>query len=238
MYGFTYKITNLLNGKIYIGQTTQIKKKRKRWNDHCRAARTGHRDSGSRLYNAMRKYGQGNFNYEIISVAYSKEELDRQEIEYISKHNSTCASIGYNIASGGNGAGQMPKETRIKMSLSKKGIAKTHIARQRMSASAKTRFADKRNHPMFGKKQSPEHYKKTLDYIKTTRKPVAQIDANGAIIARHESLMAAAKALDLFPEQIKRCCCGKQKLAGGFKWKFVDSQSTIDNSDQIAIYSV
>lgn len=226
MYGLIYKITNLVNGKIYIGQTTQTKKPRKRWNDHRRAARTGHHDNGCYLYNAIRKHGDDNFMFETIDVAYSKEELDKKEIELIESFQSRI--YGYNIALGGSGRGHVAEETKRKISNGNKGLKRTSEMRKRQSEMVKLRYADPANHPMYGKKQSPEHYQKTLNLIHKMRKPVIQFDNSGTIIKMYESLTMAANALDLFPEQIKRCCAGKQRRAGGYLWKFANTHLQVE----------
>lgn len=54
-----YKITNKINGKVYIGQTTDSLSRRK--SGHIQAATSG---SKSKLYSAMRKYGVENFEFE------------------------------------------------------------------------------------------------------------------------------------------------------------------------------
>lgn len=59
-FGVIYKITNILNGKIYIGQTT--KSIEKRFGQHKCA--TGNRNSS--ISSSIRKYGEENFSIEII----------------------------------------------------------------------------------------------------------------------------------------------------------------------------
>lgn len=98
-----YKITNLINGKVYIGQSTNIER---RWKDHKRMF--NYKDDGSLKYNyplycAFRKYGEKNFKFEIIEEC-SEEELNEKEILYIKKHNSYVRwknSNGYNQTLGG-----------------------------------------------------------------------------------------------------------------------------------------
>jgi len=96
-YKYIYKITNLINNKIYIGQrqskvesTLDIK----------------YMGSGKALKRAFKKYGIKNFTKEIIEICESKEQLDEREIYWIKKFKSTDNKIGYNIAhgAGGNGA--------------------------------------------------------------------------------------------------------------------------------------
>ena len=104
-YGCIYKITNLMNGKCYIGQTTQeiyeyIAK-------HFYLAIKG--DSPKKyFYNAIRKYGYKNFKWEILGYCNSLEELNEAEIEAIWLFRSYgCDGInhdniyGYNMTSGG-----------------------------------------------------------------------------------------------------------------------------------------
>lgn len=96
MQGIIYKITNIVNNKIYIGQT--IMPLRTRWNAHKTRfnynCKTG-------LYGAMHKYGIENFNIEEIGK-YPREELDNMEKYYIEKYNSF--NYGYNLTLGGQGA--------------------------------------------------------------------------------------------------------------------------------------
>ena len=98
--GLIYKITNKINGKWYIGQTTTSTKKR--WSQHTYNART--KSSKCRfLENAIRKYGEENFIIEGIYIC-SIDELDLNETRIINEHNSTNSKFGYNICIGGSGS--------------------------------------------------------------------------------------------------------------------------------------
>jgi group I intron endonuclease len=97
---FVYKITNLLNGKIYIGKTNNIEK---RFNEHINNAKA-ERQGCTKLYKSIRKYGEENFSYPEILAAFEKEqEAYDAEIKFIAKYNSV--KKGLNILAGGSGAG-------------------------------------------------------------------------------------------------------------------------------------
>jgi group I intron endonuclease len=89
---YIYKITNKVNGKVYIGKS---KNPEKRWNEHKREARN---NGSSHLYNTMRKIGIENFNFIIIEEC--GENWQEREIYYINKYNSIKPN-GYNLAPGG-----------------------------------------------------------------------------------------------------------------------------------------
>lgn len=86
-----YKITNLLNGKIYIGQTKFTAEKR--FKEHAKA--------DSFIGRAIRKYGVKNFKVEVIEVCKNALELNEREIFWIEYFNCKVPN-GYNIADGGS----------------------------------------------------------------------------------------------------------------------------------------
>jgi hypothetical protein len=89
-----YRVTNMINGKQYIGQTSRTLEKR--WIEHCSAS------SGCvALHNAILKYGRENFKVEQIDIALDQVELDYKEIKYIELYN-TLAPNGYNLTKGGD----------------------------------------------------------------------------------------------------------------------------------------
>lgn len=96
-----YKVTNLVNRKIYIGQTQDGHLNR--FQGHHQAARLDRKTCSLALKRAMQKYGANQFVCELIdSSAQSQEELDRLEIRYIAELNSLTPQ-GYNITKGGRG---------------------------------------------------------------------------------------------------------------------------------------
>jgi len=122
-YGLIYVITNLINGKQYIGQTIQGLDKRKK--QHLKDAKALRYDVP--LYRAIRKYGIEAFSWEIEDYAFSREELDQKEIFYIEQYGTLCSKHGYNCASGGsngnNFAGKTPEERQeINKKLSSKSL--------------------------------------------------------------------------------------------------------------------
>jgi group I intron endonuclease len=102
-----YKITNLLNNKVYIGQSWNIEK---RWINH-KCSKT--KDYFSR---ALKKYGTDNFTFEIIREIkegkLTQILLDCLEEKYIKQFNSIDRSKGYNLRTGGNGGGKHSSETK------------------------------------------------------------------------------------------------------------------------------
>lgn len=98
-YGYIYKITNLINNKIYIGQVYN-KSINDRFNRHCDGASNM---SKSYLARAIHKYGRENFKVEQIEECYSVLELNEREKYWIAYYNSTNGEIGYNLTPGGEG---------------------------------------------------------------------------------------------------------------------------------------
>lgn len=88
-----YLVTNIINGKQYVGQT--IRPLRERWRDHCRVKDDNY------FHRAIRKYGADSFRLEVIDTAKSVEELDRKEIFWIKELN-TLYPGGYNLKIGGD----------------------------------------------------------------------------------------------------------------------------------------
>lgn len=103
-----YKITNKVNGKIYIGQSRNITN---RWEVHKTKARLSPGSQGAATYlaNAMRKHGIDNFYYEVIEKCKIKE-LDEKERYWIEHFNSCNHEIGYNQTSGGT---HKPPQSRL-----------------------------------------------------------------------------------------------------------------------------
>lgn len=112
VYGVIYKITNLVNGKIYIGQTIKKNgfKDRYPYNGDGieRVYKTHHyRRKNNDGYNkhlleSIEKYGFKSFRViEIFDYAFSKKELDIKEKLYINLYNSNDDLYGYNRTIGG-----------------------------------------------------------------------------------------------------------------------------------------
>jgi group I intron endonuclease len=154
-----YKTTNLINGKIYIGQDSKNDPK--------------YLGSGIFLKRAIKKHGYKNFKKEILEECNSKEELDERERYWIKRLDSQNVSVGYNIANGGQGGGIHTEETKKLIGSYHKGKTISKEQREKTSERMKNfnnysqEFLDEQkkdkngeNSPMYGETASEETKKK------------------------------------------------------------------------------
>jgi len=111
-----YKITNLINRKIYVGKNKS--------ND------PNYYGSGSLIKQAITVHGKENFKKEILETCQSESELNEREKFWIEKLRANIRHIGYNVMSGGNGgdtftnkSDQEKENTRQKLSLVSKSVS-------------------------------------------------------------------------------------------------------------------
>lgn len=113
IYGFIYMITNVVNNKVYVGQTSQTSKDR--WDNHMTFLRYN-KHVNPHLQKDFNRYGEINFKLEVITIAYNQKELDKLEIEFINKYNPLI----YNLESGGRN-GKPSLETLERMKIASSG---------------------------------------------------------------------------------------------------------------------
>ena len=90
-----YCITNVVNGKKYIGQSKNIMK---RWEDHIRNLHNG-THANSSMQTDFNKYGIEVFSFKVVELVNAcTPELLQLETNYILENNSHI--IGYNVFTG------------------------------------------------------------------------------------------------------------------------------------------
>lgn len=103
--GFIYKITNIVSGKCYIGETRE-ENPENRWKRHIQ---TINRNSGCpALKDAIKKYGIDKFKFEVLIICFDEDRFIYEK-EYIAKYKSQVPN-GYNILPGGEGGGFLGKK--------------------------------------------------------------------------------------------------------------------------------
>lgn len=101
---YIYTIFNLVNGKIYIGQTQNLN----RWKEHLYIAGKPAYAKHKLIHKAIAKYGKDNFTFTIIQYLESKEESLDCEKYWIDFYQSNICKypngLGYNLTDGGESA--------------------------------------------------------------------------------------------------------------------------------------
>jgi group I intron endonuclease len=192
-----YKITNLVHGRVYIGQTIQSNPKA-RWYSHWDYVRKGRK---SYLYDSMRKHGMNNFSWEIIDQANSIEELNELEAKWLD-HYRAIGEVYNNREAGGN---------------------KKHSSEsiERMSVAQKLRHATRKvggwkridGGPMLGKSHPGKGAKRTQEQRERITEGLTNFYASEQSVATREKISRASRN----PESIEKRKQGIQKMLSSEK---------------------
>lgn len=159
-----YKLTNKINGKVYIGQTTQPLNRRLK--DHF-----GRYTKCSALSAVIKKYGKHAFVAEVLDELNNVDDLNKAEIDYIKKYNSLCPN-GYNLREGGENY-RLTENQKVKISntLKAKKIKPPSRKGSKLSQKHKEQISKK----LKGRKKSGKtisKFKKTICKTGTSNKKV------------------------------------------------------------------
>lgn len=190
-----YKITNLINNKIYIGQSIDIEK---RWEEHKYYSSDEH----TAIQSAFKKYGISNFSFEVIEKC-SKNKLDEREIYWIAYYDSY--NNGYNLTAGGQ------TKRRLDYAL----IANTYLQLKSIHATSK-----QLNVHRDSVRKALEYF--DISYNKTRSAPqsICMIDMKtGEELQVFPSIKDAALFLKISDSTIRAHLSGRLKSAGGYYWK-------------------
>lgn len=243
-----YKHTNKVNGKVYIGITSQ--NPQKRWDCGRGYMKNKH------FWDSIQKYGWGNFAHEILFCDLSPEEAFRKERELIAEYDSQNYRKGYNCSSGGEGGATGCFGEKHHMY----GKHHTEEARMKMSDALRGKKYSPERHAKFlesldrdemrerayrtivgynkGKHHSEECKRKIAESNRGQRrseetrkrigdakkKPVLQFSKEGDFIRGWDSARDAFDELKVQPGHISKVCKNQRKTAGGFIWQYSDSR--------------
>jgi group I intron endonuclease len=189
---FAYKITNLVNGKGYIGITKNAPAMR--WKGHLE--QVPHRSTA--LYSAIKKYGKAAFKFEVLAEAASWAELLVLERGLIAEHGTYAGAHGYNMTAGGDGTMTPSQETIARLRAANIGrkhtpetVAKIIANTTGKSPSKETRL--KMSLARIGKKRSPETVAKVAA-ANLGKKRSEETKARLRIVKRRENLSAETRA--------------------------------------------
>lgn len=214
-----YQHKNKINGKVYIGITSQ--KPEQRWGSQgCNYKSSPH------FYSAIQKYGWDNFEHNILFTELTKEQACLKEQELIKEYNSMNREFGYNSTSGGdiftmneetkqkisqammgnqNNLGHpCSEEKKKKISNAQKGREFTEEHKQKLSEAAKNRHVP------------CSEEKKQILKEKSHKKPVYCEELDKIF----ESVQECGRQLGIPATNISKLCNGKGKTLKGYHLRY------------------
>lgn len=109
-----YKITNTINGKIYIGRTSNFNRRYVQYLYDFENQRS--RSVNQHFLNSVNKYGLDNFEFEELYYCFTEDESLVLEIEFMNMYKSTNSEFGYNKRQDSEGGMIVSNETSLKIS--------------------------------------------------------------------------------------------------------------------------
>ena len=203
-----YKITNLINEKVYIGQSVDINY---RFNNHKSESFNPKSNAyNTAIHRAIRKYGVENFSFEVIEEC-TKELLSEKEIYWIAYYNSY--GNGYNLTSGGEGVPSIDRQAVF--NLWDDGLSIDEISKI-ISCEKHTAICILKSYELYSNEESYKRGRKNAK--KKACKQVLQYDLAGNFIAKYNSVTEAANAVKTNKTNISSVLSGRQLSAGGYQW--------------------
>lgn len=201
-YLYIYKITNLINGKLYVGRHT------------CKSLENSYMGSGILIKKSIRKYGEENFSKEILCLCEDEYELNQMEIFWIKELN-TMVPIGYNLTIGGEGTN---------------GLKMSESTKAKISAIAKLKIGEL--NPFWGKKLSPEHIDKMTRTRVVAITGGNNPSAVKVLCIEEDIIFDTATDAALWsglkhPTTILKAAKGQRKSAGGYTWIILPKEENI-----------
>ena len=255
-----YMFTNKINGKRYVGQTKNFYK-RYNSHIYSSYDKNSNRHNVP-FHKAIRKYGIDNFQIDIlIDNIQTKEEMNELEKSLICFFNTLCKNnMGYNVAEGGESGNpfagktddemakfrdecrernlgkKLSEETKKKISEKNKKMFFSEEHRRKINESKKGKkrqgeWIEKMAEKKRGSKHSEETRKKMSDSSSKKRK-IIQLNKDNEIIQVWNSIKEASVFLGLDSSAIIKCCKGKLKKVGGFKWKYYE-EAEVNNDGRL-----
>lgn len=213
---YIYKITNSLNGKIYIGKTLQTPEER--FKEHIRDSKK-ERCEKRPLYDAINKYGAENFLLETIEEC-SDNIVNEREIYWIEYYQSF--KYGYNATKGGDGTHYLDYDLicetykQVQNTVKTAEICKCHpdsvkriLKEKKIKITLSSEIIKKETSKMINQYDLKNNYIKTFPSINDAARYIQSLSperVNLSGIAQH--ITAVAK--------------GKRKTAYKFIWKFTE----------------
>jgi group I intron endonuclease len=188
-----YLVTNLINGKKYLGKDVRNRKY--------------YLGSGTVLRKAIKKYGRENFKKEIIEEHNNENKLKEREEYWLLFYDAANNVNFYNRINKSNGA---PKGRKI-----------TQKSRNKISKSLLGKPKSPEHIQKIKNRKITEETKQKMSLIKKgkvsnhPKKPILQYDKQGNFIKEWNSITEANKFIK---GDIGAMLRGKQKTAGGFIW--------------------
>lgn len=161
-----YCIKNLITNKSYIGQANNIVQ---RWNRH-KSDLNKQIHHNNHLQRAWNKYGEQNFEFEIIEIVENCDYLQDKEAYWIKHFKSIDRKFGYNIREAGINS-PISEETKLKISKANTGRKFSKEHKEKLSIAGKKRVLSdetklKISKALIGKKHSKEFCRKISDALK------------------------------------------------------------------------
>lgn len=214
-----YCYTNRINGKKYIGQTKDIR----------RRCHPSNYKSCSKFYAAIEKYGYENFDFEILEKDLTIDEANIKEEEYI--FNLNTIQNGYNIKSGGLN-NIYSEESKKKMSnkcKTKQRIRCIETNKEYNSAMEIERelgYANSniiacclgKTHTAYGYTWEYIDKEITVDRTDKRKRKVYCVELKKVF----ESAAKAAEETGTYRSNITKCCQNKLNTTGGYHWNYID----------------
>lgn len=215
---YIYKVTDLTNDKVYIGKTSNFKK-RKWQHERCLEK------EDCLFHRAIKSHGKENFIWEIIDSAENLERAYELEKKYIKEYNSYKQN-GYNMTKGGAGGTMWNARPVVCLKLDGTFVKRYDSAGQcekdgfnnvNVLLNCKNKLRTCKNHMfMFEdeyKQNGPKMYKKS---ISSNIRKVVQCDVKGKFISEYGSLKEASEKTGTNRTTISGVLSGKYKSANGY----------------------